>query len=151
MAKQRLGLKVRLPWYESPRNEWRKKLHSCIATALKDKQIKYASDQLLELRITLYLAEPHIRFHDVDNRLKDIMDALQGRMGGSKKEHLYKRLIPNDRQIYKVTIEKKQPPKQSQGLGHLKIIKYSETKGTRLRGLPLNRDEITPLQKARLG
>jgi len=126
MAKQPPILKVRLPRYESPRNEWRKKLHIIIMTALKDKGIEYTTDQKLELRITLYLAEPYIRFHDVDNRLKDIMDSLQGRMGGSKKEQLYKRLIPNDRQIYKVTIEKKQPPIQSHGLGHLEIIKYSE-------------------------
>jgi hypothetical protein len=37
------------------------------------------------------------------------------------------RLIPNDRQIYKVTIEKKRPPRQSHGLGHLQIRKYKET------------------------
>jgi hypothetical protein len=126
MAKQPLSLKVRLPRYESPRNEWRKKLHACIITAIKNKGIEYTRIKKLELRITLYLAEPHIRFHDVDNRLKDIMDSLQGRMGGSKKEQLYKRIIPNDRQIYKVTIEKKQPPIQSHGLGHLEIRKYSE-------------------------
>ncbi|MEW6418039.1 MAG: hypothetical protein AB1480_07950 [Nitrospirota bacterium] len=125
MAKQTLSLKVRLPWYEAPRNEWRKKLHASNMTALKDKGIEYTTDQKLELRITLYIAEPHIRFHDVDNRLKDIMDALQGRMGGSKKKQLYKRLIPNDCQVYKVTIEKKQPPIQSHGLGHLEIRKYS--------------------------
>jgi Holliday junction resolvase RusA-like endonuclease len=126
MAKQPLSLKVRLPLYETPRNEWRKKLHAGIMTALKDKGIEYTADQKIELRITLYLAEPHIRFHDVDNRLKDIMDSLQGRMGGNKKEQLYKSLIPNDRQIYKVTIEKKQPPIQSHGLGHLEIRKYRE-------------------------
>ena len=85
------------------------------------------ADLKLELHITLYLAEPHIRFHDVDNRLKDIMDSLQGRMGGSKKKQLFERLIPNDRQIYKVTIEKKRQPRQSHGLGHLQIRKYKET------------------------
>ena len=120
-------MKVRLPQYESPRNEWRKKLHASIMTAMKDKGIKYTADLKLEFHITLYLAEPHIRFHDVDNRLKDIMDSIQGRMGGSKKKQLFKRLIPNDRQIYKVTIEKKRPPIQSHGLGHLQIRKYKET------------------------
>jgi len=126
MAKQPLSLKVRLPRYESPRIEWRKKLHTSIMTALATKGIEYTTDQKLELHIMLYLEAPHIIFHDVDNRLKDIMDSLQGRMGGSKKKQLYKRLIPNDRQIYKVTIEKKQPPIQSHGLGHLEIRKYRE-------------------------
>jgi Holliday junction resolvase RusA-like endonuclease len=119
-------LKVRLPMYGSPRHNWRKKLHTSIMAALKDKGIEYATDQKLELHIILYLEEPHIRFHDVDNRLKDIMDSLQGRMGGSKREQRFKRIIPNDRQIYKVTIEKRQPPIQSHGLGHLEIRKYSE-------------------------
>jgi len=126
MAKQPLSLKVRLPLYEFPRNEWRKKLHACIITAIKNKGIKYTADQKLELHITLYFVNPHIRFHDVDNRLKDIMDSLQGRMGGSKKEQIFERIIPNDRQIYKVTVEKKQPPIQSHGLGHLLIRKYKE-------------------------
>jgi hypothetical protein len=125
MAKQPLRLKVRLPQYETPRNEWRKKLHASIMTSIKDKGIEYSTDQKLELIITLYLEEPHIRFHDVDNRLKDIMDSLQGRMGGSKKEQLFERLIPNDSQIYRVIIEKKRPPIQSHGLGHLEIRKYS--------------------------
>ena len=66
-----------------------------------------------------------IKFHDVDNSLKDIMDSLQGRIGWSKKEQLYKRFIPNVRQIYKGTIEKKRPPIQSHELGHLEIRKYS--------------------------
>ena len=100
MTKQPLNLKVRLPRYESPRNEWRKKLHAGIMTALRDKGIEYTTDQKLELHITLYLEEPHIKFHDVDNRLKDIMDSLQGRMGGSKKQQQFERLIPNDSQIY---------------------------------------------------
>jgi len=129
MGKQSLRLKVRLPRYETPRNEWRKRLHVNIMTALtalKDKGIEYDTGQKLELRITLYLAEPDIKFHDVDNRLKDIMDSLQGRIGGSKKEQRFERIIPNDRQIYKVTIEKKHPPIQSHGLGHLLIRKYKE-------------------------
>ncbi len=40
------------------------------------------------------------------------MDAIQGRAGGTKKEHSLVRIIPNDNQIYKVTIEKRTPPKQ---------------------------------------
>jgi hypothetical protein len=57
MGKPPINLKVRLPRYESPRNEWRKKLHAGIITAIKDKGIKYTSDLKLELHITLYLAE----------------------------------------------------------------------------------------------
>ncbi len=44
--------------------------------------------------------------HDVDNRLKDVLDALQGRAGGSKVSHDLDPIIPNDRQIYRVSVEK---------------------------------------------
>lgn len=64
--------------------------------------------------------------HDVDNRLKDIMDALQGRTGGSKKIRILSPIIPNDKQIYQVTVEKTSPPKQSKGMGHLVITKYKD-------------------------
>jgi Holliday junction resolvase RusA-like endonuclease len=64
--------------------------------------------------------------HDVDNRLKDIMDALQGRAGGSKKIKRWFPIIPNDKQIYRVTIEKALPPKQSKGLGHLMITRFRD-------------------------
>lgn len=67
-----------------------------------------------------------LSFHDVDNRLKDIMDALQGRAGGSKKIRRWTPIIPNDKQIYRVTIEKALPPKQSKGLGHLVIIRHKD-------------------------
>ena len=33
-------------------------------------------------------------------------------------------IIANDSQIYRVTIEKRHPPKQSRGLGHLVIKNY---------------------------
>ena len=62
--------------------------------------------------------------HDLDNRLKDIMDALQGRAGGGKALRTLDPVIPNDRQVFKVTIEKMPPPRQSRGMGHLVIRRY---------------------------
>jgi hypothetical protein len=64
--------------------------------------------------------------HDVDNRLKDIMDALQGRAGGSKKIRRCPPIIPNDNQIYRVTVAKALPPKQSKGWGHLVITRHQD-------------------------
>jgi len=60
--------------------------------------------------------------------MKDIMDAMQGRAGGTKKARTMAPIIANDSQIYKVTMEKRRPPKQSQGLGHLVIKKYQEVR-----------------------
>jgi hypothetical protein len=60
----------------------------------------------------------------VDNRLKDIMDALQGRLGAPKAVRRKAPIIINDYQIWRVVIEKGEPPPQSRGLGHLTIRPY---------------------------
>lgn len=127
MGKRPFTLKIRIPQYAPSRNEWRRKIHAELVRTLNSHSIEYTEDDKIELRIILYMRKNEIVFHDVDNRLKDIMDALQGRMGGSKKKHEFKRIISNDKQIYKVTIEKRTPPKQSLGLGHLLIREYKET------------------------
>jgi|MudIll2142460700_1097286.scaffolds.fasta_scaffold00623_5 hypothetical protein len=50
---------------------------------------------------------------------------LQGRMAGSKKRGRLRPVIPNDNQIYRVTVEKSSPPKQSLNIGDdLTIRKY---------------------------
>jgi len=99
-------------------------LHTIISSAANRAGISYHSSNKLELKIKLYLDNKAISFHDVDNRLKDIMDALQGRTGGSKKLRTLSPIIPNDKQIYRVTIEKALSPKQSKGMGHLVITRY---------------------------
>ncbi len=88
-------------------------------------KIRYTPKDKLEIYLRLYFREPDLSRIDVDNRLKDVMDALQGQVGGAgKKRPRPKRILPNDSQIYRVTVEKALPPKQSHELGHLTIGKY---------------------------
>jgi hypothetical protein len=126
MPKRRLTLKVRIPEYKSPRNAWRLGIHKAVIEKKEKKGIKYNSKDKLQVIIKLYLHGRKLLITDVDNRLKDILDALQGRAGGTKKIASMKKIIPNDNQIYKVTIEKMLPPKQSHGLGHLVVRKYNQ-------------------------
>lgn len=118
--------KVRLPEYHYPRNAWRRGIHNAVVERLKQKNINYTKEDKLEIHIRLYFDKGKISFVDVGNRLKDVMDALQGRIGGTKSKHgLLKPIVPNDSQIYRVTIEKCPPPPQSHGMGHLIIKRYS--------------------------
>ncbi len=88
-------------------------------------KIRYTSKDRLDIHLRLYFNEPDLSRIDVDNRLKDVMDALQGQVGGAgKKRPRPKKILPNDSQIYRVTVEKALPPKQSHELGHLTIGKY---------------------------
>ena len=125
MPKQPLKLKVRLPKYHYPRNAWRREIRSAVRTKMKEKGVRYTSKDKLEIYLRLYFREPDVSKIDVDNRLKDVMDALQGQIGGAgKKRRNTQRAIRNDSQIYRVTVEKGPPPGQSHDLGHLTIKKY---------------------------
>ena len=62
----------------------------------------------LEVRADLH--ERRMRVHDLDNPLKDIFDALQGRLGGPKGGPRKQHLIGNDNQIQRVSMEKRLVP-----------------------------------------
>ncbi len=125
MAKQPAKLKVRLPKYHNPRNAWRREIRTAVRDRMKEVNVRYTPKDKLEICLRLYFGEPDLSRIDVDNRLKDVMDALQGQVGGAeKKRRNTKRVIRNDSQIYRVTVEKGLPPGQSHEMGHLTIRKY---------------------------
>ncbi len=128
MAKRKTKLAIRIPPYQSKKNTWRKKIHRIASLEAQRAEVSYRSTDKLELKVRLYLKDGALFSHDLDNRLKDIMDALQGRAGGSKKVRTLSTIIPNDKQIYRVVIEKARPPKQSKGFGHLIVTKYGGKK-----------------------
>jgi hypothetical protein len=127
MPKRRLTLKVELPPYRSPRILWRKQIHERACQAVQRRHVRYVEDDKLDLFVRLRLSSIALGLHDVDNRIKDVMDALQGRLGGSKKVRPRTPIIPNDRQIYRVTVEKL-ASKRTSGLarraGYLVIMQY---------------------------
>src|SRR4051812_1946298 len=104
MPKRRLSLRIRIPAYRAPRNEWRKHLHTAIVKRQSQRGVQYNSEDRLEVHVRLYFDERSLRSHDVDNRIKDILDALQGRAGGPKSIRFIDPLIPNDSQIYRVSV-----------------------------------------------
>lgn len=128
MPKRPLSLKVRIPPYRSPRNAWRNKIHACVWKAMERAGVTYRDSDRLEVHVRLYLDPNALTINDVDNRLKDVLDALQGRTGGPKRLHPLRAIVPNDRQVYRVTIEKGVPPKQSGGFGHLVVRKLSRAR-----------------------
>lgn len=126
MAKPKQKLKFRLPEYESPRNAWRKKIHASALKAAKNLGVEYGPEVKLAVEVKLYLRERALEIHDVDNRLKDILDALQGRLGGSKAVRKFEPIILNDRQVYRVVVSKSSPTRQSHGLGHVAVARMRD-------------------------
>ena len=123
MTKRRQSLKIRIPPYLHSPKAWRRAIHTKLNSIAREQNVEYSKNDQLELEVILYLPENKIGWHDVDNRLKDIMDSLQGRAGGPKSKRRLRAIVPNDHQIHKVTIEKRIPPPQSHGMGHLILRK----------------------------
>ncbi len=115
MAKARRTLTVVLPGYRRDREQWRRGILAKVLEVARDDGIQYSRDESLEVVVLLYLGrrdkEKRLAIHDVDNRLKDILDALQGRLGRSSSPE---RLIENDNKVRRVVMEKQLTPK---GLG----------------------------------
>ncbi len=119
-------VKFRIPNYIAPRTKWRRLIHAEAVAVCAKNGVCYSETEKLEIEVILYLNDNQLESHDIDNRLKDVMDALQGRLGGSKAKKPHRPLIPNDRQVYRLVGVKKEPPKQSHGWGHVTIRKYKE-------------------------
>ncbi len=129
MPKRPLKLSIRIPEYAAPRNTWRKAIHRALVERQRTSPVRYEATDRLEVVLRLYFTGARsTEIHDVDNRLKDCLDALQGRVGGTKTKagRTLKPIVPNDRQIWRVVVQKSRAPKNSHGRGHLTIRRLSE-------------------------
>jgi len=133
LGKRRLTLTIPLPPYSHPRNKWRQAIHRAALQAKGRRQIAYTSDDRLEVHVVLNLTPAAALIHDVDNRLKDVLDALQGRAGGPKNIHALKPIIPNDRQIFRVTVEKSARKDAKRPRGRIVVRKLQRRRPKRNR------------------
>jgi len=126
MAKRALRIAFRIPPYASGRRlQWRRDIHAAAVHACRRAGVSYEAADRLEVRVRLYMDADLLSIHDVDNRAKDVLDALQGRAGGSKRLRALSAVIPNDSQVHRLVIEKTPPPKQARGLGHVLVRRVS--------------------------
>ena len=113
MAKAPRTIRTILPTYQRDRRQWRRDILENVRKAASKAGVEYDRENQLEVVILLYLKRgKRLAIHDVDNRLKDILDALQGRFGNSRTVGDDYRLIANDNQICRVLIEKQPTPKR---------------------------------------
>lgn len=114
MSKLARTITCLLPAYQRDRYAWRRKILGCVLQAAREAGVAYRRDgrDTFEVVVLLYLTKGKRHdVHDVDNLLKDILDALQGRFGGPKSRRSKYRLIANDHQVCRVLIEKQPIPK----------------------------------------
>ena len=131
MRKQRKKLTVRIPNFMTNSMAWRKAINTAVVKAQDRAGVQYSSDDKFDVEIRFYLRNRKLTILDLDNRLKDVGDALQGFMGEKGKSRALTPIIPNDNQIYRLVAEKRLPPKKDlAAFSVITIRRYNNHRGT---------------------
>ena len=125
MPKRPMKLTVKLPNFQTDSKAWRREMNAAIVAAKSKTTVEYDPDDKLEIHIKFYLRDRKLTILDIDNRLKEVLDALQGMLGDKGKKKLLEPIIPNDNQIYRIVAEKRLAPKANrESLSALIIQRY---------------------------
>jgi Holliday junction resolvase RusA-like endonuclease len=131
MRKQPQKLTVRIPNFMKDSIAWRRAIHAAVVQAQDQTKVRYASDAKFDVEVRFHLQGRKLTILDIDNRLKDVLDALQGFIGEKGKSRALRPIIPNDNQIYRLLAEKRMPPKVNRAaLSTIVIRRYSNHPGT---------------------
>lgn len=112
-----------LPAYAPPRNEWRRRVHSAVLEAQTTRGVGYRESDQLELRVSLFLGARALDLHETDERVKDIVDALEGRIAGRRSRRRIAPIVSSG-QIRRVVLEKDTRTLRGRPLGLLTIARY---------------------------
>ncbi|MGH2499265.1 MAG: hypothetical protein ACRDF0_04120 [Candidatus Limnocylindria bacterium] len=123
MAKRRFSITAPLPAYARPRNEWRRRVHAAVLDAQTRRGVGYRESDRLEVRISLDLGGRPLSLHDIDERVKDVVDALEGRIAGPRSRRRIAPIVPDSDQIRRIVLEKS-ARRRPRSLGELAISRY---------------------------
>jgi hypothetical protein len=122
VAKRRFTISATLPAYLPPRNEWRRRVHAAVLEAQTFRGVGYRESDQLELRVSLFGARD-LDIHEVDERVKDIVDALEGRIAGRRSRRRIAPIVSSG-QIQRVILEKDTRTLRGRPLGLLTLARY---------------------------
>ncbi len=123
MAKRRFTISATLPAYAPPRNEWRRRVHAAVLEAQTFRGVGYRDSDQLELRMSLFLGARPLDVHEIDERVKDIVDALEGRIAGRRSRRRIAPIVGGD-QIRRVILEKDARQLRGRPLALLTVARY---------------------------
>jgi hypothetical protein len=128
MPKRRFSIGVQLPAYARPRNEWRRRVHAAVLEALARRGVGYQDADRLEVRLELFLDAKPLDVHAIDERVKDVVDALGGRIAGPRSQRKIAPIV-GDHQIARIVLEKVTRRARGRALGELAISRYRRRRG----------------------
>ena len=124
MAKRRFSISVPLPAYARPRNEWRRRVHGAVLDVQTRRGVGYRESDQLEVRISLPLGDRALDIHEIDERVKDVIDALEGRIAGPRSRRRIAPIVPSSDQIRRIVLEKEPRRARRRALGELAISRF---------------------------
>lgn len=144
MAKRSLTLSARIPNFIKDSKAWRKAIHAAIVEKQDRGNVRYSDSDKLEVEIRFHLQNPKLTILDLDNRLKDVFDALQGFIGEKGKSGALRPIIPNDNQIYRLIAEKRLAPKMDRAALSTIVIRRYDRHGATARQIRHTRKHVNP-------
>lgn len=123
MAKRRFTISATLPAYAPPRNEWRRRVHAAVLEAQTVRGVGYRESDQLELRVALHLGQRPLDVHELDERVKDVVDALEGRIAGRRSRRRIAPIVSTG-QMKRIVLEKDPGIPRGRPLGVLTIARY---------------------------
>ena len=125
MRKRRLRLTDKIPNYVADGIAWKRAIYDAVSEAKRRARIRYLPNDKLDVEIRFHLVGHRLTKLDLDNRLKQVGDALQGFINDKGAGGL-EPIIPNDNQIYRLVAEKRLPAKRDlDALSTITIRRYT--------------------------
>lgn len=98
-------------------------MHAAVLEAQTFRGVGYRESDQLELRVSIFLASRPLDVHDVDERVKDIVDALEGRIAGRRSRRRIAPIVATG-QMRRVILEKDTRSLRGRPFGVLTISRY---------------------------
>jgi len=98
-------------------------VHAAVLEAQTFRGVGYRESDRLEMRVTLHLGPRTLDIHEVDERVKDIVDALEGRIAGRRSRRRIAPIVSSG-QIQRIILEKDTRIPRGRPLGLLSIARY---------------------------
>lgn len=114
MPKRKLKVVAKIENYLVSEVKWKSAIYNAVKKAQRAAGVVYYEDDKLEVEICFHLTGHKLTKLDIDNRLKQVGDALQGFLndkGTLSNGRKRKLIVPNDNQIYRWLAEKRLPSK----------------------------------------
>lgn len=99
-------------------------MHASVLDAQTRRGVGYRDADRVEVRITLFLGERPLDLHEIEERVKDVIDALEGRIAGPRSRRRIAPIIPSPDQIQRIVLERSGGRGRRGALGELAISRY---------------------------